>query len=462
MHLIHLNPTDVLFFRDGRPMEPGSAGYGAAWPLPHVTDAALHAACHRAGEALGDHAHTHRFTPRGGKPQDGRETSGKRFGSLQTSGPFPVDNQSRWFFPTPGDVLVSRKVDPLKHPLEPSIQPETGYWRDYSSLPKPLEFAVCNRIAPGKENQPPDWLSRAAFQAYINGNHDELQAIDMSENSLKNEQFCDTEHSIGIGMDADTGTTAYSQIYSAHYLRLRDSKQWKIGLLASARDKGPNGSEGIDLLEILFPEGKKGDQNAVVVGGQQRVCSVERTPTPNPGACFPIGAKVVKCRVKWVLLTPAIFPSVQPHPERGGNEHPGGWLPNWIDPDDGRVLLKSGNTERQQGESRKVWRERIKNMDSVEAYLKAAVIGKPTAVTGWSLGDPRHPASNRHHGGAKTTLFAVPAGSIYYFEASTPEVAETLGHLLNWHGDTAGTQIRNRRSTLLGEKGYGLGVCGQW
>jgi hypothetical protein len=29
-----------------------------------------------------------------------------------------------------------------------------------------------------------------------------------------------------------------------------------------------------------------------------------------------------------------------------------------------------------------------------------------------------------------------------------------------WHGATNGTEIKNRRSTLLGEMGYGLGVCG--
>ena len=40
--------------------------------------------------------------------------------------------------------------------------------------------------------------------------------------------------------------------------------------------------------------------------------------------------------------------------------------------------------------------------------------------------------------------------------------AGKLAAALNWHGSTAGTEIKNRRSTLLGEKGYGLGVCGTW
>ncbi len=44
---IILHPTDVLFFRDGRPISGSLAGHGAAWPMPTVVNAALHAALHR-------------------------------------------------------------------------------------------------------------------------------------------------------------------------------------------------------------------------------------------------------------------------------------------------------------------------------------------------------------------------------------------------------------------------------
>ena len=82
---------------------------------------------------------------------------------------------------------------------------------------------------------------------------------------------------------------------------------------------------------------------------------------------------------------------------------------------------------------------------------------------GSSLPDPERDAD----GGAKSTHLAVPAGAIYYFEAEPdkdggPGNAIALANALNWHGATDGTAIKNRRSTLLGEKGYGLGVCGTW
>jgi hypothetical protein len=62
MNTILLQPTDVLFFRDGRPMTGSLAGHGDAWPLPNVINAAFHAALHRAQlDADGSQKlHTHR------------------------------------------------------------------------------------------------------------------------------------------------------------------------------------------------------------------------------------------------------------------------------------------------------------------------------------------------------------------------------------------------------------------
>ena len=47
MQIYTLTPNDVLFFRDGRPME-AAGGHGARWPEPSLIFDALHAALHRA------------------------------------------------------------------------------------------------------------------------------------------------------------------------------------------------------------------------------------------------------------------------------------------------------------------------------------------------------------------------------------------------------------------------------
>jgi CRISPR-associated protein Cmr3 len=88
----------------------------------------------------------------------------------------------------------------------------------------------------------------------------------------------------------------------------------------------------------------------------------------------------------------------------------------------------------------------------------AAIVPKPIPVTGWAL----NLQTDADAPGAKSTHLAVPAGAVYYFEADSPDAAVALANALNWHGETDGTEIKNRRSTLLGEKGFGLGVCGTW
>ena len=105
MNQLLLAPTDVLFFRDGRPMGGSLAGHGAAWPLPTVTNAALHAAFWRSGLAAESHAH--------GRDRPDAPNRAERFGSLTTAGPFPVctiGKASTWFFPRPLDADCDGRV----------------------------------------------------------------------------------------------------------------------------------------------------------------------------------------------------------------------------------------------------------------------------------------------------------------------------------------------------------------
>jgi hypothetical protein len=134
-------------------------------------------------------------------------------------------------------------------------------------------------------------------------------------------------------------------------------------------------------------------------------------------------------------------------------------LPNWICPRTGEIFLKSGDTAREKGEGRETWRQRVRKKNGISAKLVAAIIPKPLVVTGWALPDE----AAGEQGGAESIHLAVPAGAVYYFEAKSEEEARKLSVALNWHGsDLYPKTIKNRRSTLLGEKGFGLGVCGAW
>src|SRR5699024_194683 len=147
------------------------------------------------------------------------------------------------------------------------------------------------------------------------------------------------------------------QFFSTHYLRLRENCQ--IGLLAQALDKVKGSqTEKRDLIETVFPN--SGTKTHIIVGGQQRVCTVERRKDPVLNLPTGLTDRFTECetnngkkhRVKWVLLTPAIFQETQ--------NHPGGWLPSWIDHEDGALRLKSGDISRQKGEKREDWRRRIR------------------------------------------------------------------------------------------------------
>src|ERR1017187_8261960 len=106
MPIYHIEPHDLLFFRDARPMESQSpgGGHGARWPHPAVFFDALHAALWRAfpDPATGgftDHSFYRKESGRRGVKANG----GAFFQTLASAGPFPV-RDGHWLFPAPADV----------------------------------------------------------------------------------------------------------------------------------------------------------------------------------------------------------------------------------------------------------------------------------------------------------------------------------------------------------------------
>jgi hypothetical protein len=465
MNTLLLQPIDVLFFRDGRPMNGSLAGHTAAWPLPDVTNHALHAALHRAGL---DGIHAHR-RGRNGQYSDHPEHRDRKFGALLTAGAFPVDGEDRWFFPRPKDAQANGLVEVTLHPAGLSAQADHDQPWPGSNLPQPLKYAVANTRPPEKGAGGEPWISAAAFAAYLRDESFQPEPDGKARHYLRDADIADTEQQIGIGIDPQTGSVAESQFYSAHYLRLREG--FRLGVFAEAPDKDFKEHER-DLVKALL----NGHPTQIVVGGQQRICTAQLSESTGK-LPLPLGLgssadfyKLSNGRyaVKWVLLSPAIWPEIPARTSKRGTEarfHPGGWLPNWICPETGAVLLrivdeKERQRRRNENYAGKGYRTE-ENAAEIPARLVATIVPKPLVVTGWALPNPADPERGSD-GGAKSTHLAVPAGAVYYFEADSMEAAATLANALNWHGPTIGMKIKNRRSTLLGEKGYGLGVCGTW
>lgn len=422
MKQLLLQPLDVLFFRDGRPMMGANPGRGARVPMQHVISGALHTAFRRAypeeGSLPGEHLHQTRH-----KGERGNRS--ERFGSLCSAGPFPV-KEDKWYFPRPLDLGKTQTI--------PSMFPHVGVsGHDCNSGPKLMLHPVVNAHPPSKEDKPGPWLSREGWQAYLQNKEVENPSMHI----LGNHAFYDIENAVGIGMNEETGTVAEGKIYSAEYMRLQEEA--RLGILAEMQLK----SSGEDGIDQLFPS-----QNSITVGGQMRICRVQKSEAATP-LQLPVGPEVSGTLVKWILLTPAIFQSLS-----GQHVHTGGWLPTWINPDSGEVQLLDGPGA---GKAR---RKGLTPGKPIRAKLVSARIGAPEIITGWS----DHPRSEKEQNrGSKSTLLAVPAGSVYYFEAEDESQAQKLADALNWHGkDKQATTLINRRSGMLGAKGYGLGVCSEW
>lgn len=420
LHQLLLSPHDTLFFRDSRPMGGSSTGHGDRFPPPHVINGALHAACHRAFADMPEIGYQHGFRDRN---KERRPDPSERFGSLRTVGPFPVDENGRWFFPKPADL-----EDPAQKPV---VQPIAEFpFPGESSLPDGLRPLA--RLAPPEKKVHPSWITKEGLEAILAGSKPETDAV------RGDGGFFASEGAIGIGIDRETGTTGEGEFFSRVQLRLREG--CRLGVLAGS---GNQHAQEADLLERLFPE-----DGSILIGGEGRACRVETSPA-NPGEVLPRGAPGEGRLLKWVLFTPAIFPLLSGSAK--GSAHPGGWLPTWVDPEAHQVLLSDGPGKN------KARRLGVPEGRPIRARLVAARVEGSIPVTGWT--NPGVSPADISKAGARSTLLAVPAGSVYYFEAKTDEDAIKLAAALNWYGNRDGTTIVNRRSTLLGEKGYGLGVC---
>jgi hypothetical protein len=482
-----ISPEDILFFRDGRPMET-AGGHGARWPEPSVIFDALHAALHRAFPEV-EHStdgqptweHEHRFGR--SSDRDMARARSQRFGSLATAGPFPVLGGTGhqpvaagnlpaahcWLFPRPQDVTSKDGVAPTLLPMkEPGGQ---------SDLPAPLRYPLGSTTEPSKE-EPLPWWTKEAIEACLRGGRVPSAPWAFGDDAL----FAREWHT-GIAIDPATQTTGHGEaagrIYAAQYLRLRDGVT--LGIHATMPMKNGQPDKREERITKLFPANR-----ALIVGGQQRLCRVEELKQAGQSLSLdkllPVSAAITSTRVRWLLLSPAVFPAITGD-DGQISAHPGGWLPNWVAPSDGfrvlqgdkvvevekgRVLLKSEIPRN--GESREARRERVRKADFLDCRLVAACVPKPIVLTGWTervhlLKHEKSEAGEEIKHGPRPTLLAVPAGAVYYFEG---EDAPRLAEALAWHGGPSEIQspkseIRfNRRSTLMGEKGFGLGVCGTW
>ncbi len=322
-----LEPRDLLFLRDARPMAASDAGRGANWPRPDQLWNAVINTFHRAWperQPWEGAAHT--------KREGEKKDSSDRFGALKSIGPFPVELAT-------GEVYYPCPLD-----LNMELVPCTG-----TNLPAPLTHAFRAKTL-GKANLPA-WLSASDYNRYLAG-----EVFTPAEQNLY-----DTERNIGVQIDPNTRATVKSQLYQAEYLRLRSGFALAFTASCDLRPKGGTGT--VDAFEKL------GSDTDLVLGGQQGVARF-RT---GKSEIFNFKSEISKSAsslLRWTLLAPALYNA--------------GWRPDWVAPD-GTVMLPRVGAERRDDEPREEWRRRVAMQPKFKARLVAARIGTAQAFSGWDL-----------------------------------------------------------------------------
>ncbi|GAB4246435.1 MAG: hypothetical protein Kow00109_22540 [Acidobacteriota bacterium] len=401
-------PVDTWFFRDARPMQAGagSGGHGARWPLPTTLYAAVRTALLDAAGHLPAGKTEPVLRHRKGGVVEARVGT-TRFDHVRLWGGLPWAG-GKLYFPTPLD-------------LAPVATSAAGGWgclprgplagaAGATNLPAPWLHAVGAYVAPSKEALP-SWVPYDFLERYLRG--------DGAPWPIPEEvRLWVSEHRFGIQISPETRTVVERAFYAAEHLRLAEG----VGLWAAlAAGEAPE----LDAVAAAWRRG-----TLLTLGGEGRLARV-RSLT---GLDLP-ALQVRGTRIKWVLATPAVFA--------------GGWRPGWVAEEDGRVKLKDVPA-RQPGESRGDWRARVREAKEIGARLVAVCAGKPVAFSGWDLLGKG--GAEAGAGAPRTTRLAVPAGSVYYFEADDEEQARALAAAL--HGSC--------HSDELGEKGLGWGLCGTW
>jgi CRISPR-associated protein Cmr3 len=419
-----IEPEEPLVFPRPPSDAPPEMAASGHWPAPSVVSDAIHAALHRTFPQVQLWEQNH-ATRRHGHYAN-RSSKGQRFGSLVTAGPFPCrhfPDRAEWFFPGPSHAVIDAAKSISS--LLPAPSPN-----DAGRPPKSWLHPLKTGWAFGSPTEPLTrlWWSKDSLERFLSGgvvNPDDL---------YPDEAF----------YRLDEGNPA---------LRLNPG----IGLGALATLPLRKGSV-VEGLQTWFDS----DAATLLMGRQHRVCRARRLDRDlYLDQLLPLSAPITSQRVAWLLLSPAVFPVIEANPTQAVPAHPGGWLPTWISPETGQVQLKKNRPPRS-GLHRDSWRQQIAALPALDCRLVAACVPAPILISGWS--ERKHLAADHPSlamPGPKSVHRAVPAGAVYFFEG--PDAAE-LADQLAWHGSERQNvrTLHHRRSTLFGEKGFGLGVCGPW
>ena len=401
-----IEPTDLLFFRDGIPMSAGQgSGAGCRLPFPSTLHEALRASLFaKYGRKDAESSFRPKEAPRKGswlgKGKSVLSTGSKEYQSLSVTGPLPWHKKHRLQLPVPLDVAFNNDKTQLQQLV---LLPQSEIATAGAFTPACLPVAT---TPPDKHGQLHGWWTVPQYLCYLRGQTD---ACNEAFTPVPTDDLWQPEHRIGLEIDPASSAAAEGQLFAGTYLRM--NKDVRICFQANLRDKNAaSNGEGNALAALDW----------LLLGGDRRLARLHpseddpfaellKPPAPPDGEDGPV-------LLKWSLITPAIFAhgSLPGWCRDTKKDRAGGPLPP------GRVCLELPG----------------------KATLVSYCLGRPQTVTGWDT------LLNQ----AKPTQLAVPAGSVYFFLCENRATAAELAKKLHWLP----------RSDHYGEKGCGYGLISHY
>jgi len=417
---VWIEPLDVLMFRDSRPFSGGETHRARSLFPPNpltflgaVRAKLLEQALSEIGRDFNEYNRYCREQDVDGDSEE-LESLKKRFGfgtdpgKLHLRGPFLARREASiqdLFFPLPFDLLKSKEREGKKGreidrpvPLQP-LEDEFHHHAAWDEQWPAGALPLWN-FEEGAKEATGYWLNANGLKNYLEGGSASPEWF------TKAGDLYDREQRAGIKLQAGQRTVEQGMLYVAEFIRLRSEH----GFLLDVELEGDADGSAVEPLK----------RGILQLGGEARGCRHHGLDGEPQGIQELRELKIADAidgsgRFKLYLASPAIFKN--------------GWLPDFID----RDRLK-GNLKGSQAQVR----------------LIAAAVGKPLPIGGWDL------ARNR----PKTLCYAVPPGSVYFFEledGSVEDIWKTFHFTSKLQEMTTDNELAR-----YARIGFGLTFVGYW
>lgn len=280
----------------------------------------------------------------------------------------------------------------------------------------PLKYCLCQRGGHSKKKKEPKnlFMPDQEIEAYLNAEKAEFSGIDLDDRYLVKEE------KVGIAVDAGSGTSKEHQLYQISMVRPAKDQELKLAADVRIRKRDMPGCKDKNKETGGIHDSKT--TGVVRFGGEGKLAFVKEGPCSLQIKVKQEDAKYFKI----YLATPAIFEK--------------GWLPGWVDENrlEGMFTFK----ERQ-----------------VKVRLLAACVGRYIPCGGFGFDkeeDRYHPREMR---------FAVPAGSVYYFELLSGTFADAVklfhGKCMSDYRESKGFEYPKYKKYRYCDRGFGYALVGK-